>query len=154
MFDEAEKHLQTAVDRITNNYTKPRDGEAYYYLGLCQRFMGKYEEAYKNLYQATWSYAFHSAAYYQLAQLDLLKGNYDLALEHLDRSISTNSGNTKALNLKSAILRKTGKPEAALEISSGMMEYDPLDFGTGLKIIWRARLLGKDKESQETLTKI
>jgi tetratricopeptide (TPR) repeat protein len=33
MFEEAERHLQTAVDRITGNHTKPRDGEALYYLG-------------------------------------------------------------------------------------------------------------------------
>jgi hypothetical protein len=30
-----------------------------------QRLQGKETEAYKNLYQATWSFAFHSAAYFQ-----------------------------------------------------------------------------------------
>jgi len=99
MFDAAEKHFQTAVDRITNNYTKPRDGEAYYYLGLCQKFMGKMDDAYKNLYQATWSYAFHSAAYYQLAEIECMKAEYDKALDHLDRSISTIQTVQKHLNL-------------------------------------------------------
>jgi tetratricopeptide (TPR) repeat protein len=152
MFDEAEKYLQTAVDRITHNYTKPRDGEAYYYLGLCQRFIGKYEKAYKNLYQATWSYAYHSAAYYQLAQLDCQEGNYDRALEQLDRSISTNSNNTKASNLKSAILRKTGKPDQSLEISSGIMNYDPLDIWSMYENYLAYKDIGKVEESKEALT--
>ncbi len=49
-------------------------------LVLCQKFSGMNEDAYKNLYQATWSYAYHSAAYYQLAQIDCQKGNWDIAL--------------------------------------------------------------------------
>jgi tetratricopeptide (TPR) repeat protein len=152
MFDEAEKHLQIAVGRITNNYTKSRDGEAYYYLGLCQKFMGKYDEAYKNLYQATWSYAYHSAAYYQLAELDCMKGNYDKALDHLDHSISTNSNNTKAFNLKSAILRKTDKPEPALEINSKIMDYDLLDIWAMYENYQTHKELGEVQESQKTIT--
>jgi len=151
-FDEAEKHLQTAVSRITNNYTKPRDGEAYYYLGLCQKFRMNFEDAYENLYQATWSYAYHSAAYYQLAQLDMLKGNHDLALGHLDRSISTNSNNTKAFNLKSAILRKKGNPELALEISSGTMKYDPLDVWSMYENYLAYKALVKNEEAQRALS--
>jgi tetratricopeptide (TPR) repeat protein len=154
MFDKAERHLKTAVDRITNNYTKPRDGEAYYYLGLCQKFMGNYEEAYNNLYQATWSYAYHSAANYQLAQLGLMKGNYDLAIGNLDRSISTNSSNTKALNLKSAILRKMDKSERAMEISSGTMSYDPLDVWSMYENYLACKALAKNEEAQRTLTTI
>ena len=152
MFDKAEKHLQSAVDRITYNYTKPRDGEAYYYLGLCQKFVGNFEDAYKNLYQATWSYAYHSAAYYQLAQIDCQEGNYNLALENLERSISTNSNNTKAFNLKSAILRKTGKPDQALEISSGIMNYDPLDVWSMYENYLAYKDLDKVEESKKALT--
>jgi len=154
MFAEGERHLQTAVERITGNYTKPKDGEAYYYLGLCQKFMGSFEESYKNLYQATWSYAFHSASYYQLAQLDLLKGNYDQALGHLDRSISTNSDNTKAFNLKSAILRNSGKPELALKISSGIIDHDPLDTWAMYENYLANKALAKNEEAQGMLTTI
>jgi tetratricopeptide (TPR) repeat protein len=154
MFDKATKHLQVAVDRITNNYTKPRDGEAYYYLGLSQKFSGLFEDAYKNLYQATWSYAFHSAAYYQLAQIDCQKGNWAIALEHLDRSISTNSNNIKAFNLKSAILRRTGKPGDALEISTRVMNMDPLDIWSMYENWLAFKDLGRDEEAQKALTVI
>jgi len=152
MFDAAEKHFQTAVDRITNNYTKPRDGEAYYYLGLCQKFMGKMDDAYKNLYQATWSYAFHSAAYYQLAEIECMKAEYDKALDHLDRSISTNTNSAKAFNLKSAVLRKTGRPEQALEISSKMMDYDLLDIWAMHENHLAYKELDKVNEAKNTLS--
>ena len=151
MFDKAERHLQEAVDRITNNYTKPRDGEAYYYLGLSQKFNGKSEEAYNSFYQATWSYAYHSAAYYQLAQLDCRRGEWDKAFENLDRSISTNSTNTKAFNLKSAILRRTGKLEEALEISTRIMNEDKLDIWSMYENYLAFKALGKAEESQSAL---
>lgn len=154
MFDKAEKLLQTAVERITNNYTKSRDGEAYYYLGVCQRFQGKDNEAYKNLYQATWSYAFHSAAYFQLAQMDCNRGNYDLALENLNRSISTNANNTKAHNLKSAVLRKLANPSHALEVSIKMMDFDRLDFGSRFENYLACKNLEKEQESAKVLLEL
>lgn len=151
MFETAEKHLQKAVDRITNNYTKPRDGEAYYYLGLCQKYMGEFDDAYKNLYQSTWSYGYHSAAYYQLAEIECMRAEYDKALDHLDRSISTNSNNTKAVNLKSAVLRKTGKKELAVEISSNVMDYDLLDIWSMYENYLANKEPGNDEELQKTL---
>jgi tetratricopeptide (TPR) repeat protein len=154
LFGVAEKHLQTAVDRITSNYTKSRDGEAYYYLGICQRFLGDEKNAYKNLYQATWSYAFHSAAYFQLAQIDCSRGNFDLALEHLDRSISTNSINNKAHNLKSAVLRKLGDPSRALEVSRNTINYDRLEFGSRYENYLALKELGKNMEAEQVLSEL
>ena len=128
LYEDAEKHLKIAVGRITDNYTKPRDGEGYYYLGLCQKYHGKFEEAYENLYQATWSQAFHSAAYYQLAQIDSKNGKYEKALDHLDRCLNTNTNNTCARNLKSAVLRESGQNEEALKMAIHTSQQDPLDF--------------------------
>ncbi|HEX2395139.1 MAG TPA: tetratricopeptide repeat protein, partial [Bacteroidales bacterium] len=115
---------------------------------------GNTESAYNNIYQATWSYAWHTAAYFQLAQLALLKGNYEEALAHLDRSVSTNSRNIKAYNLKSALLRKMGQPELALKISSAMMEYDPLDLGAMYEVYRAYSDLRKDEESANVLSAI
>lgn len=154
MFAEAEKHLQGAVNRITGNYTKPRDGEGYYYLGVCQRFLGKENEAYKNLYQATWSYAFHSAAYLQLAEIDCGRGNYNLALEHLDRSISTNANNNRAHNLRSAVLRKLGDYSRAFETSTRTMEFDRLDFGARYENYLSLKNPGKNQEAAKVLSEL
>jgi tetratricopeptide (TPR) repeat protein len=103
---DAEKYLRTAVARITSNYTRPKDCEGLYYLGLALRAQNKSDEAYDLFYQASWASAWHSASYYQLAEIDCIRGDYVTALDHLNRAISTNTDNPKALDLKSVVLRK------------------------------------------------
>ena len=128
MYDEAEEKLRTAIERISSNYTRPRDNEAYYQLGLALRAQKKYDEAYDAFYRATWDYTFHSPAYYQLAEISCLKGNFNQALEQINRCLSTDTLNTKALNTKAVILRKLGKPDEAKRTVSKVLDIDPLDF--------------------------
>ena len=123
-WDEAEKRLQVAVNRITSNYTRPKDGEAQYYLGIAQIELGMKDEAYDNLYRATWSTAWHSPAYYKLAEFDCQGEDYYRALEHLDRTLVTNARNEKALNLKAILLRKFGKLQEAEELVKLIVERD------------------------------
>ena len=132
MFTEAEERLRVAVARVTANYTRPRDGEPLYYLGLVLKAQGKYDEAYKALYAATWSYAWNTPGYYSLAQLASMKGEFEEALAFLDRSISTNGLNTRALALKAAVLRKLGQPAEAEKVAAAALAVDPLD-------LWAAR---------------
>jgi tetratricopeptide (TPR) repeat protein len=115
-WDEAEKYLRTAVERITSNYTRPKDGEGLYYLGIALRALGKTDKAYDYFYQASWTSAWHSASYYQLAEIDCIRGDFDTALDHLNRSISTNTDNPRALDLKVIALRKMNDLNAAKEL--------------------------------------
>jgi tetratricopeptide (TPR) repeat protein len=154
IYGKAEEHFQTAVGRITHNHTKPRDGEGYYYLGLCQQYMGKYKEAYKNLYQATWSQAFHSAAYFLLARQDCMEGKYTQALGHLDRSLSTNQKNTQARNLRSLVLRKMGDTEKALQTCQETRLYDPLDIGAAFEIYFCQQAIGNTAEAMATFESV
>ena len=39
-FAEAEKHFRKAIERLTRRNPNPYDGEAYYNLGLCLRYLG------------------------------------------------------------------------------------------------------------------
>jgi len=128
MYKRAEKHLRKAIERISAEYTRPGNTEACYQLGLALRAQDKLDEAYGNFYRSTWDYAFYSAAYYQLAELSFRKGNFVQALDHINRSLSTNSLNTKALNIKAVILRKLGNVKEAKEIASKVLAIDPLDF--------------------------
>lgn len=126
-WDEAESYLQKAVDRITMSYTRPKDGEALYYLGVVQRATGKDKEAYDNLYRATWSSAWHPAAYYQLAEMDSEAGNFDKAMDHVNRSLSTNASNTNARILKAILLRKRGDYNAAKKSLEELISEDLLN---------------------------
>ena len=105
---DAEKYFRTAVTRLKANYTRPKNCEPLYYLGIVLRELGKTDEAYDWLYQSTWGYAWHTAAYYQLAEMDCIRGDYEIALDHVNRSLTTNADNIMALNLKGLILRKLG----------------------------------------------
>ena len=129
--DAAEKYLREAVKRITMNYTRPRDGEAQYLLGLVLKIKGQYEEAYELLYRSSWSAAQHTPAYFNLAVIDCIKGEWDKALGHVDLSIATNTDNMRAIDLKAFALRKSGKKaEAAdlLKCAIDTCKIDPMAF--------------------------
>ena len=123
-WEEAERYLQIAVDRATSNYTKPKDGESLYYMGIVLRAQGKLDEAYDYFYRSSWSYAWYAASFFQLAEIDCLKGNFPEAIDDIDRSLTTISDNIKALNLKAIILRKMQKlDEAKGQIGKNMDNY-------------------------------
>jgi tetratricopeptide (TPR) repeat protein len=128
LYDEASKRFRNAIERITKDYTRPRNCEAFYYLGVIQKQLGKYEQAHSSLYRAVWDYSFRAAGYYQLAELCCLQNNYQQALQHLYQSLAVNSHNTRALNLKCAVLRKLGKPKKARNVITRTFTIDPLDF--------------------------
>ncbi len=128
MFEQAEQKLRKAIERISAEYTRPGNAEAYYHLGLALRAQGRLDEAFDAFYRATWDYAFHSAAYYQLAELSCRKRDYASALEQIEQSLATNAVNTKALNIKAVILRKLGRTKEAIQTVSQISAADPLDF--------------------------
>jgi len=129
-WSEAETYLKTAVNRITANYTRPKDGEALYYLGLALKEQGKNDDAYEYLYQATWCNGWHTAAYYQLAEIDCQRGNFEQAMEHLDRSLLTNAENLKALNLKVVVLRNLNRMEEAKQLAKKILEANLVEHQT------------------------
>lgn len=121
---KAETYLRKAAERVTSNYTRPKDCESLYYLGNALRAQDKNDEAYDYFYQASWASAWHSAAYYQLAEIDCLRKDYLTALDHLNRSVSTNADNPKALDLKAIVLRKLNNLSDAKElINSTLTSY-------------------------------
>jgi tetratricopeptide (TPR) repeat protein len=117
-FDEAERHFQLSIARLTALNPNPYDGEPYYNLGLTLRFQGKDVPAYAAFYKATWNAAWRGAAYHALAEMDASRGEWTTALEHLQRSLRAESENLNARNLKVMVLRKlmqTAAAEALLE---------------------------------------
>jgi tetratricopeptide (TPR) repeat protein len=124
---KAEKYLRKAVERITMNYTRPKDCEALYYLALALRAQNSLDEAYDYFYRASWSNAWHTASYYQLAEIDCMRGDYLVALDHLDRSIITNSDNLQALNLKAIVFRKLNDLVSAKKQAQSILETFKID---------------------------
>jgi len=128
MYAKAEEHLRRAVTRLSTDYTRPVDTEALFHLGLSLRAQGKIDEAYDTFYRSAWDYAFHSAGYHQLAELSCGRGDWAAAIEQIDKSLATNTANTKLLNLKAAVLRHQGELKQARTVVEKVLADDPLDF--------------------------
>jgi tetratricopeptide (TPR) repeat protein len=150
MFSEAEEKLSRAIRRITRNYTSPKDGEAFYYWGVALRALGRIDEAYDAFYKAAWSQAWGAASYYSLAELASQRENYSKALEFINRSLSLNALNTKALNFKTSLLRKLGMCHEAEKIARKVLDFDPLDFWAGNELYLIKSMSGNTEEAQTT----
>jgi tetratricopeptide (TPR) repeat protein len=127
-FDKAIEYFNAAIARATRRNPNPYDGEPFYNLGLALRYTGDLAGAYAAFYKATWNAALVSPAYFELAQIECINGNFVQALDHLDRSLAKNQDHLKARNLRSMILRKLGrKDEARCEIDA-VIGIDKLDW--------------------------
>ena len=127
MWRQARERLTAALDRATRNYTRPKDGEAYYYLGVTLRGEGKNAEAEDAFHRASWSRGWTAASYYQLAELDGKKGEWSQALSDLDHSLAYNTLECKAWDLEAATLRHLGRADEAKEAAAKALAVDPLD---------------------------
>jgi tetratricopeptide (TPR) repeat protein len=127
-FAEAEDHFRKALARLTANYTDPKDGEPFYYLGLALQAQGQTNAAEDAFAKATWSQAWRGPAYYSLAEIATARADFPAALDALDRSLDANGLNIRALTLKAAALRHTGRTSEALAVLNlAAQKTDPLD---------------------------
>jgi tetratricopeptide (TPR) repeat protein len=127
-FTAAEKYFRQSIRRLTRRNGNPADGEAFYNLGLCLRFLGRDEEAYAMFYKAVWNQAWMSAGYHALAEIDCKRAAWSIALEHIERSLRFNTDNTRARNLKALILRKLNREDEAATLIASTLGLDPLDW--------------------------
>ncbi len=114
-FSEAEKYFRKAIERLTMLTLNPYDSEPMQNLALSLVYQGKIDEAYDYFYKATWSEKQSGIGWYNLACIMSAKHKYEKALEFVDRAISCNTNNMKALALKAFILFRLGKSEEAKE---------------------------------------
>jgi tetratricopeptide (TPR) repeat protein len=126
-FAVAERHLRTAIARLTLRNPNPYDSEAFYNLGMALLFQDRGDEAYGAFYKATWSAAWRGPAYHRLAELDVRGGRVAAAMEHLDRSLRADADNLNARNLRVVVLRRLGLAEEADASLAAVRTLDPLD---------------------------
>jgi tetratricopeptide (TPR) repeat protein len=126
-FAKAEKHFRTAIERLTRRNANPYDGEPFYHLGLTLRHLGRDEEAYAAFYKSCWNQAWVAAGYHALAEIDCARGDWAIALDHLNRSLRFNTDNLRARNLKVIVLRKLEHVHEADALLKETLVLDPLD---------------------------
>lgn len=153
MFQEAETYLDKAIRISTQRNPHPYDTEPYYTLGVLQKLTGRMDEAYENLFKAAWGFACKSASYLMLAEIACLRGEYALALEHLEEAMLSNGANFRAQRLKAIVLRRLGRAEEAEKILDTLIATDPLDAAARYERTICASTLGK-KSADDTLTRM
>jgi tetratricopeptide (TPR) repeat protein len=126
-FDEAARHFEAAISRLTFRHPNPETGEAHYYLGVVRRFQGNDAAAGALFAKARWNFAWRAAASYELACLDLRKGDTATALQNVSEAIELNAGNNKARVLQAIGLRKSGQTPQARAALESLLTVDRLD---------------------------
>lgn len=140
-FAVAEEHLRASLARLTHRNPNPADGEAYYQLGVCLRHQAVAESkienqkskislAYDAFAKAAWNQAWQSAAWHALAEIDCTRGDWAVALDHLDGCLRLNTDHLRARNLKALVLRQLGHEAEAVALLRQTLALDPLDWWT------------------------
>lgn len=128
-FQRAEQYLLTAVKTLQKRNPNPYNGEPIYNLGLALKYQGRMDEAYARFYKSCWNAAWQDAGYFACAQISLMQGRLEDALDEIDRSLIRNWHHHKARVLKAAILRKMGRKEDALRLIEDSLDIDKFNFG-------------------------
>lgn len=124
---EALPRLQAALARATENHIRPKDGEAFYYHGVALRALGRETDAYDAFYRAAWSLGWQAPAYAALTEIDCVRGQWAIALDHVRRSLAASAMNSRVRSLCCAILRQLGQPADAAAFARSTLAQDPLD---------------------------
>jgi tetratricopeptide (TPR) repeat protein len=82
-----------------------------------------------------------------MAQIASGRGDFRAALTYTDNSLNANIEDTRALALKSALLRHTGQTDAALATAAAIRKIDPLD----VHAVAEQWMAGKTPESAKRL---
>jgi tetratricopeptide (TPR) repeat protein len=150
MFAEGEPYLRKAIETQLLRNPNPYDGEALHLLGLSLTYQGRPAEAYGCFYKSAWNAAWQGAAFFSLAQLDLSKGDFPAALEHIQSSLDRNARNMKARVLKAVALRKLNRREEALQVCEDAISQDRFNLGALFEEMLIRQLTDRRK-AEETL---
>ncbi len=128
-YAKAQKYFEQAIATQIDRNPNPYDGEPYYNLGWCKKVQGNFDGAYADLFKSTWSAAMQDSGYFALAQIDVMRGDLEQALDHVDRSLVRNYHNHKARQLKASVLRKMGETIKAEALIAESLSIDPMNMG-------------------------
>jgi hypothetical protein len=124
----AEKYFSNAIERLTAQYTTPKDAEPYYYLGVALKGLGRFDEAFTAFYKSTWKQEWKSPGYFSVAEISVMRGDFKSALNFVNRSLDANALNIRAYGLKASVLRHLGHNDEAIKLVAFAKEKcDPLD---------------------------
>lgn len=153
-FAKSEFYLRQAIATLTQRNPNPYDGEPYYNLGLSLKYQGRSDEAYNAFFKATWNSAWQDSAYFAVAQLDVSRGHYQLALEHIGWSLDRNARNSKAYVVKAVTQRLLSQFAEALATCTEALRRDGFNLGALLEQALVHRAAGRAAEAAASLDQL
>ncbi|WP_263418111.1 DUF5107 domain-containing protein [Terriglobus albidus] len=116
---EAEAALQAAVDR------NPYEDRGWYYLAVTQLDRGNRTAAERNLYYVWPESAYFGNREYQLGRLNLMRGDFHAAIEHLRGAVNHNAEDLSAHQMLAMAYRATKQDALAEEECATLLGIDP-----------------------------
>lgn len=152
-FAQSEPYFRKAITTLTSRNPNPYDGEPYYNLGMSLLMQQKLNEAYEAFYKATWSDAWQHNGFLALAKIAARQQKYQLALEHVNKSLIRNYHSHAARHVKAVLLRLLQQPENAARIIEESIAIDPFNNGCHFEQYILAQEAGNNKQAEEELTR-
>lgn len=134
LFAKSEVYFRAAIARLTEHSPNPYDSEAYFGLGLSLFYQSKQDDAYDAFYKATWTAAQQEMSFYYLAAIDCRRGEYAIALEHIERSLVKNTHNLKARALRGMVLESLGRIDEAKALYNENITLDAFDYTSRIEL--------------------
>lgn len=128
-FAKAEPYFRKAIATLTTRNPNPYDGEPYYNLGWSLLMQGRWNDAYEAFYKATWNDAWQHNGFFQLARIAAKQGKYELALQHINKSLVRNYHSHTARHIKVILLRQLNRLDDALQLIEESIAIDPFNTG-------------------------
>lgn len=153
-FAKSEPYFRKAIETSTQRNCNPYDSEPHHNLGLSLKFQGKLDEAYKIFYKSTWSSAWQDSGYFSIAQIDMARGDFQLALDHISLSLNRNACNSKAYIIKAVALKNMGCFEEVILTCTHALERDRFNLGALFEKVYALKAIGKKDEAQNYLNEL
>ncbi len=128
-FEKAEPYFRTAINRLIMRNNNPYSGEAYYHLGNCLQWQGRYEEAFEAFYKSVWNDAFQHSGFLSLARIATHRRTLEEALQLVELSLTRNQNSHTTRHLKAIILRKMERLDAAALWNQESLQIDAFNYG-------------------------
>jgi len=120
-YEKALSYVQRALDFVMY------DPDANYVYAVISRKLGHLVDAKETLGWAARSLNYRSGAYCQMAEIFLLEGRLDMALDYTQRSLEYNTSNIKTLQVQATTYRLLKKFDEANRVLTRLLELDPLN---------------------------
>jgi tetratricopeptide (TPR) repeat protein len=101
-----------------------------------------------------WNSAWQGSGYFSIAQIDLTRGDYQKAIEHIDHSLDRNARNGKAYVVKIAALRKLEDYAEALNNCAIALKKDQFNLGVYFEQYKIYQALHNDAPAKNAISKL